>query len=740
MRATFVVGFAAVGLALSVVDSSAAIAAPTKSPRPWMNAKLSPDRRAELAVKAMTRDEKLKLVFGYLANDADWKKYKAPKEGRLGSAGYVPGIARLGIPTQWLTDAGVGVATQGAAPSKRERTSLPAGIATTATWDPDLAFQGGAMIGDEARKSGFNVMLAGGVNLLRDPRNGRNFEYGGEDPFLAGVMVGSQIAGVQSNKIISTVKHLALNDLENNRTTHDARIGDAAARMSDLLAFQFAIERGNPGSVMCAYNLVNGDYACENQWLLNDILKGDWKYPGYVMSDWGAVHSTDKAALSGLDQQSGWPFDDKDYFRSELPKSVAKGSVPQARLDDMAQRIVRAMFAHGVIDRPVKMAPIDFDAHARVSRTDAEEGAVLLKNAGKLLPLRTDTKRIAIIGGHADKGVLAGGGSSLVYPKGGNAVPGLEPKVWPGPVMYHPSSPMAAIRKLAPAAAVTFDEGTDITAAAAAAKNAEVAIVFVTQWAGEAFDPPISLGKQDQLVEAVAAANPNTVVVVESGGPVLMPWADRVKSILEAWYPGTSGGEAIANLLFGAVNPSGRLPATFPKDESQLPRPVWPGQGRKENERYAIDYNEGAAVGYKWFDRNNLEPLFPFGHGLSYTEFDYSALKAEVKDGDLFVTFRVKNAGKVAGKDVPQVYVAGDGWEAPKRLGAFQKVTLAPGQETNVTVTVDPRLLAMFDSPTKTWRITPGTYQVLLGHSSRDIAEKASVQLPARVLPVNYRP
>lgn len=731
---------AAIALALAAAASGGSSAAAAKAQRPWLNASLNPDRRAELALRAMTREEKLTLVFGYFATDADWKKYKAPKAARYGSAGYIPGIARLGIPPQWQTDAGVGVATQGAAPSKRERTSLPSGLATAATWNPQLAFQGGAMIGDEARRSGFNVMLAGGVNLLRDPRNGRNFEYGGEDPLLAGVMVGSQIAGIQSNKIISTVKHYAMNDLEAGRNYHDARIGDSAARMSDLLAFQFAIERGNPGSVMCAYNRVNGDYACENAWLLRNVLKADWRYPGYVMSDWGATHSTEKAVESGLDQQSGWPFDDAPFYGAPLREALARGNVPQGRLDDMARRILRSMFAHGLVDRPVRIAPIDFASHARISRADAEEAAVLLKNDSRLLPLRADTRRIAVIGGHADKGVLAGSGSSLVYPRGGNAVPDLEPKSWPGPVMYDPSPPLAAIRRLAPAAVVSFDPGTNPVAAAAAARAAEVAIVFVTQWAGESFDPPLSLGAQDALVEAVAAANPNTVVVVESGGPVLMPWAGRVKSILEAWYPGTSGGEAIANLLLGAVNPSGRLPATFPKDESQLPRPVRPGTGLKDKEMFTIDYSEGAAVGYKWFDRNNLEPQFPFGHGLGYSEFAYSGLKAQVTAADLFVTFTVKNVGKVAGKDVPQVYVAGDGWEAPKRLGAFRKVALAPGQETRVTVRVDPRLLATFDSATRTWRIAPGTYEVLLGRSSRDIAARASVRLPARVLPVGYRP
>src|SRR4051812_15217663 len=263
---------------LSLCAASAQAAEPV---RPWMNRALGADERAALAVAQLTQDEKLNLVFGWFATNADWKNnFKAPAGSRIGSAGYVPGIARFGIPPQWQTDAGIGVATQGAAPKKRERTALPSGIATAATWNPDIAFQGGRMIGAEARASGFNVMLAGGVNLLRDPRNGRNFEYGGEDPLLAGTIVGSEIAGIQSNHIISTAKHYAINDLETGRMGHDAQIDLAAARMSDLLAFQFAIERGDPGSVMCSYNRVNGTYACENKWLLTDVLRGAVDFKG----------------------------------------------------------------------------------------------------------------------------------------------------------------------------------------------------------------------------------------------------------------------------------------------------------------------------------------------------------------------------------------------------------------------------------------------------------------------------
>ena len=729
-------------LAASAAPSAPAPHAAAKGARPWMNAALTPDRRVALLLPQMTQDEKLKLVFGYFSTDFPPKNFTMPEGGREGSAGFVPGIPRLGIPPQWQTDAGVGVATQGGAKHKRERTALPSGLATTASWNPAIGYAGGRMIGSEARASGFNVMLAGGVDLVRDPRNGRNFEYGGEDPLLAGTMVGAQIAGIQSNSIISTVKHYALNDLETGRDYHDARIAPDAARMSDLLAFQIAVERSDPGSVMCAYNQVNGVHACESRWLLTDMLHRDFGAKGYVMSDWGATHSTEAAANAGLDQDSGYPFDKAPFFGAPLKAAIAAGRVPPARLDEMAGRILRAMFAHGLFDRPVAPGPIDLAADAAVSRADAEQGAVLLKNERAVLPLSPRAKRIVVIGGHADVGVLAGGGSSLVYPVGGNAVPGLAPTGWPGPIMYYPNSPLRALKALLPNAEISYVDGTDPAAAAAAARGADAALVFVTQWAGEAFDVPYHLpDNQDALVEAVAAANPRTVAILETGGPVAMQWSGRVAGILAAWYPGTAGGEAIADLLTGRANPSGRLPVTFARDESQLPRPVRPGTGIKEGEPFAIDYSEGAAVGYKWFDAKGLEPLYPFGHGLSYTSFAHSNLAAATRAGRVTVTFRVRNSGARRGQDVPQVYAAAPaaaGWEAPKRLAAFTKLDLAPGASTNAALTIDPRLLATFANGQ--WHIAGGAYRITLAKSARDPGETVTVRVPAQTLPGNWRP
>lgn len=701
----------------------------------WSDARLSPDIRAAAAVKAMSRDEKLTLVFGYFATDFPSSDYTAPAAGRAGSAGYVPGIPRLGIPAQYQSDAGVGVATQGGAARKRERTALPSGLATAATWDPALARAGGAMIGDEARRSGFNVLLAGGVDLLREPRNGRNFEYAGEDPLLAGSIVGAQVIGIQSNKIISTIKHYAINDQETDRDTGNSILDPTAARVSDLLAFQLAIERARPGAVMCSYNRVAGTYACENRMLLTDVLRHDWGFEGYVMSDWGATHSTVAATNAGLEQESGYPFDAQPYFAGPLRQALASGQVSGARLDEMAQRILRSIYALGLAEAPVAEQPIDYVAHAAVTRADAEAGAVLLKNVGAVLPLSPAVKRIAVIGGHADKGVLAGGGSSLVYPVGGNAVPGIAPTSWPGPVMYYPSSPLAEIKHQAPDAEVRFADGTDPAAAAALARDSDVVVVFATQWAGEAFDVPMALdGKQDALIDAVAAANAKVVVVLETGGPVAMPWIDRVAGVLEAWYPGTQGGAAIANLLFGRVNPSGRLPVTFARGADQLPHPRPPHSGD-------VTYTEGAAVGYKWFDANRIEPLFPFGYGLSYTRFVVDGLKAEAANGVVTASFRVRNTGDRAGQAVAQLYVAptAGGWEAPKRLGAFSKVALAPGESRRVTVSIDPRLLATWDEPGHRWTIAGGAYRLLLGTSARDIDQSVTVQVAPRTLPATWR-
>lgn len=718
-------------------------AAPSNSP--WLDRTISAQVRADAAVKAMTQPEKLLLVFGYYSNENTWmgggvKRFEAPKDGLPASAGYVPGISRLGIPAQWETDAGVGVATQGS-PTPRLRTALPSGMATAATWNPEAAFAGGAMIGNEARLSGFNVQLAGGMNLVREPRNGRNFEYSGEDPLLAGVITGKAIAGIQSSHVISTMKHFAFNGQETNRNHIDVKIGEQAARQSDLLAFQMANEIGNPGSVMCAYNRVNGAYSCENDWLINQVLKQDWGFEGYVMSDWGGTHSTVPAANAGLDQQSGWAFDRSPYFHAALGEAVNNGHVSGARLDDMAHRVLWAMFTNGVVDDPVngdQSATIDFGAHARTSQAAAEESLVLLKNDG-LLPLALKARKIAVIGGHSDFGVISGGGSSQVYATGFERF--KEPL---GEAIFYPSSPLKAISART-RASVTFHDGTDIRAAAKAAHEADIAIVFATQWTAEGLDTPdLNLpGNQDALIDAVARANKKTVIVLQTGGPVVMPWLGRVGAVVEAWYPGTSGGEAIARVLTGEVNPSGRLPVTFPASVDQLPRPKIDGSRALDDlddPHPHTDYDiEGAAVGYKWFDKKGLKPLFPFGYGLSYSTFATSGMSAKAEGKGITVSLRIENTGKVAGATVTQIYVApvaDAGWESARRLGAFAKTDLRPGEGKALTLTIDPRLLATFDPSTRTWVVKAGSYRVVAGASATTIVAETTVDLLAQTLDV----
>lgn len=707
--------------------------------RPWLNPRLPPDQRAELVLKVMTQDEKFQLLR------TDYGDAHPRPPDALGSAGYQPAITRLGLPAIQESDAGLGVAK----PHDVGATALPSGLATAASFDPALAYAGGAMIGSEAHRRGFNVMLAGGADLVRDPRNGRNFEYAGEDPLLAGVIVGNAIAGIQSQHIVSTIKHFALNDLETARNTLSANIAPVAARESDLLAFEIAIETGHPGAVMCAYNRINDVYACENHWLLDQVLKHDWRYQGFVMSDWGAVHSAAKSALAGLDQESaGETFDTQVYFDKPLRAAVASGEVPQSRIDDMARRILRSLFAAGVIDYPAKMAPIDFAADRKVAQRIEEAGAVLLRNENSLLPLSA-AQSVAVIGGHADKGVLTGGGSSAVQSPQGNAVPDAKPTDWPGPRIYQPSAPLAAVERRAHGK-VNFANGKDIAEAAQLAARADVAVVFVEQWAAESFDlPTLALpGNQDALIEAVAKANPRTIVVLETNGPVALPWLSRVGAVLEAWYPGAAGGEAIARLLYGEVTPSGRLPVSWPRDESQLPRPEIPGAGLASigvppqgNPAQDVDYDiEGADVGYRWYQHRNLEPLFPFGYGLTYTQFEYSAFEARVEHGRVSASFTVANRGSREGVDVPQLYVTLPGTDEVRRLAGWCRISLQAGQSTHLTVTADPRLLVNFDSRGQQWKRPAGAYLLQLGHSARSFQGEDKVTLTALTWPADAAP
>jgi len=668
------------------------------------------DRRADETERQMTDEERLSLLVSVMGANIfnPVRDERIPDDVPM-SAGYVPGVPRLGIPALLMTDASLGITNQGYREGDTA-TALPAALALGASFNPALARQSGAMLGREARSRGFNVLLAGGINLARDPRNGRNFEYLSEDPLLSAVLAAESISGIQGEGVISTIKHFSLNCNETNRHWLDARIDPDAHRESDLLAFEIAIERAQPGSVMTGYNKVNGEYAGGNRHLLLDILKGDWGYAGWVMSDWGAT-PTWEFALAGLDQESGAQIDrmlwNAEPFTDALREAHAAGALPAERLSEMVRRVLRSIYAVGA-DAWSQPPRVDLDEHNRIALATARQGIVLLANDG-VLPL--DATRIAVIGGHAQVGVPAGTGSSAVVPPGGYAAvikiggPGV---MGVGRNLYLlPSSPLDELRERLPHAVIEFDPGMTPAEAALAARNADVAIVFAIRVEGEGFDSPdLSLPwGQDAVIAAVAAANPNTVVVLETGNPVAMPWRDDVRAIVAAWYPGQAGGQAIAEVLTGAVNPSGRLPITFPADLAQTPRPDLPGLGTPWGSAVTIAYDEGAEIGYRWFAQRGEAPLYAFGHGLSYTTFAYDDL--EVAGGEtVTASFTLTNTGTQAGAEVPQLYLT-----VPRtRLLAFERVELEPGESRHVTLTAEPRLLARFRG--RRWVIDDGDHHV----------------------------
>ncbi len=685
----------------------------------------------------MSTAEAVSLLHGVMAIDIfPGHKLTLPPDAITG-AGYIPGIARLGIPSLRESDASLGVAF--ALGMRHDgATALPSSLAAAASFSPELAFAGGAMIAREALAKGFNVLLAGGVDLARDPRGGRNFEYVGEDPLLAGMIAGAAIRGIQSEHVISTAKHFALNDLETGRTFHDAVIAEPAARESDLLAFEIALEQGRPGAVMCAYNRVNGPYACESPWLLNDVLKRDWNFPGWVMSDWGAVHAI-TALDAGLDQESGEQLDKKVWFGDALLKKAEADPATRARVRQAAGRIVASMKQVGIMGERRATAP-DMAADAEIAQRQEEAGIVLLQNTGAILPLSMKTRRIAVIGGHADAGGLTGGGSSQVVGPGGPAasIPitseGIAGSGW-NTEIFDGAPPLAAIREAVPQASVTFTTSRYPAEAAEAARHADVAIVFATQWNIEGADLP-DLGLpdgQDAVIAAVAAANPHSVVVLETGNPVLMPWRSSVAGIVEAWYPGARGGNAIARVLFGAVNPSGRLPISFPRTLSQLPRPANPGLGQPGGTAFPVIYSEGSDVGYRWYAARHATPLFPFGFGLGYTNFSIGDLKVVPGKNPSF-SFRLTNTGTRPGTDTPQIYLLGAPDRTQLRLLGWARAALRPGETRELQVIADPRLLASWNQARHGWSIEPGIYRFAVGESAAALSLGADAVLPAQFL------
>jgi beta-glucosidase len=697
---------------------------------PWMDRTLTPDERASMVLGRMTLDEKMDLVHGegMPGWGPPWPNYYLGN----GGAGFVLGVPRLGIPIIQMSDASYGV--RSSAENGRYSTALPSALASASSWDPQAACAYGGLIGRELRAQGYNMTLGGGTNITREPRNGRTFEYLGEDPILAGTLVGNRIKCEQAEHVIGDIKHYAVNDQESGRNEVNVIIDKRVMHETDLLAFQIGIGIGNPGAVMCSYNAVNGDFVCENKYLLTDVLKGQWKFPGFVVSDWGGTHSTVKASHAGLDNEE--PLD--DFFGAKLKAAVESGEVSMAELDEHVRRILRSEFLSGIVDYPVKKSVVDVEGGFEVARTLAEQSSVLLKNDRSVLPLdRSKLKSIAIIGFNADKGMISGGGSAQVDPAGGAQPKWLE-HVW------FPTSPLKAVKAKVPTADVKFDSGKDPAVAATLAKSSDIAIVFAHQWTSEGMDlPDLSLpDNQDALIAAVAAANPRTIVVLETGTAVTMPWIDKVSGVLEVWYAGSKGADAVANILFGDVNPSAKLPMTFPVSIADLPHTtvVQPPPTAKEivagfhtkltKPTFEVHYDEGLKVGYKWYDAGKKPVLFPFGHGLSYTKYSYSGLKV-TPGKDTTVTFTVKNTGSRAGAEVAQVYAAlpGAAGEPPKRLVGWSKVQLNPGESKQVTVPVPPLYLSIYDVASSSWKLLPGSYAFMAGGSSKDLPLTKKVDL-----------
>jgi len=720
----------AIALFLATTTAFAQDPSPSQSEtRPWMNTSLSPDDRVDLVLKELTLDEKIALMHGN-GQPGSGRQMPTTLLGN-GGAGYVFGIPRLGIPSIQMSDAAYGV--RSSAENGRYSTALPSDLALAATWDTQAACDYGALIGRELRAQGYNMSLAGGVNLAREPRNGRTFEYQGEDPILAGTIVGNRIKCERAQHVIADIKHFALNDQESGREEVNVVIGKRAMRESDLLAFQIGIDIGKPGAVMCSYNAVNGDFACENTYLLTTVLKKAWNFKGFVLSDWGATHSTVKASAAGLDHEEALD----DFFGEKLKAAVQSGAVPMAELDEHVHRILRSEFASGIVDFPALKSVVDVEDGFETSRQLAEQSIVLLKNNNAILPLDSVVvRRIAIIGLHADTGMISGGGSAQVDP------PGHPSAEWQAQVWF-PTSPLKAVSARAPSANVQFDSGANPASAAALAKQADVAIVFAYQWMSEDMDlPSLSLPDgQDALIEQVAAANPHTIVVLETGSVVTMPWINSVSAVVESWYAGSKGADAVARILFGDVNPNAKLPITFPRSEADLPHPklvtpppvVEPVSGTPAGKpTFNVNYDEGLRVGYKWYDSEHKPVLFPFGYGLSYTTYSYSGLKVNAGKDATTVTFTVKNTGARAGAEISEVYAAlpASAEEPPKRLVGWTKLRLNPGESRQVSVTVDNSYLSIFDESMEAWKLVPGAYTFMVGGSSQDLplVEKVTVK------------
>lgn len=652
-------------------------------------------QRARAVVAKMTLDEKITELHGI----------RTPTLYR-----YIPGVPRLGIPPLQMTNGPAGVGPGGAGPQKRA-TALPSPLLLAATWNPSMAYEYGKIAGEETRSTGNTLLEGPDVNIARIPQNGRTFEGLGEDPYLDARMAVANIEGIQSTGIMATVKHYIANNQESNRFNVDEIVGERALRELYMPAFKAAVLEGHSASVMCAYNKVNGAFNCENTPLLEDTLKKEWKYDGFVMSDWGATHSTVPSALAGLDLE----MPTGRYFNDALKQAVESGQVPMSVIDDKLVRRFAKMMQFGTWGPAPAITPIPAFAHGEVARTIADEGIVLLKNDGNLLPLGIrEYRSIALIGPYAVRPDSGGGGSSHVIP-------------------LYTITPYDGLQA-AIEGRITVLDGSDVDAAVAAAKRAQIVIVMVGDENTEGRDHPITLPEgQDKLIQAVAQANPKTIVVVKSGSAVLMPWIDETPAVLEAWYPGEEDGDAVADVLTGKVDPSGKLPITFPAslDQTLAKNPEqYPGMDG------TVRYTEGLDVGYRGYMANHEAPLFPFGFGLSYTTFSFQGLTVKHAAGshDATVSFKVTNTGKAAGAEVAQLYLGfpkiAEGNEPPIQLEGFRKITLNPGETKSVELKLGVPSFSYWSVKSHAWEVAPGEFQVMVGDSSANTPLKSTITMP----------
>lgn len=672
-----------------------------------------------------------------------------------------PGVPRLGIPEFWMTDGPHGIRPEvlwdewdQAGWTNDSCVAYPALTCLAATWNPEMSMLYGKSIGEEARYRHKTVLLGPGVNIYRTPLNGRNFEYMGEDPYLAGRMVVPYVQGVQQNGVAACVKHFALNNHEVNRHTTNVVVDDRALYEIYLPAFKAAVQEGQAWSIMGAYNLYKGQYACHNQYLLNDILKGEWKFDGVVVSDWGGVHDTDQAITNGTDMEFGsWTNGlsqgtsnayDSYYLATPYLQRIQEGKVGTQELDDKVRRILRLAFRTTMdLNRP--FGSLNSPAHYEAARRIGEEGIVLLQNKNRVLPIDLNkAKKIAVVGENAIKMMTVGGGSSsLKVQRELSPFDGIKQRVGDrAEVVYargYVGDASGEYNGVVTGQNLKDDRTPEelIAEAVKVAQDADYVIFIggLNKSNGQDCEDSdreglgLSYG-QDAVISALAKANKNLIVVNISGNAIAMPWVNEVPAIIQDWYLGSEAGHSLAAILMGDVNPSGRLPFTFPVKLEDCPaHSLGEYTGKRSNDVIDIKYNEGIFVGYRWADKQKkVKPLFPFGHGLSYTTFEYGKPTATSKtmsaDGNLTIKISVKNTGNREGQEVVQMYISDIKSSLPrpvKELKGFQKIKLAPGEEKTVTFTIDKEALSFFDDAQHAWIAEPGKFEAIIAASAADI-------------------